>query len=243
MTQEFKVKAGEFEGPIELLLALIERRKLHISEVSLAQVADSYIEHVRTLERFPMADTANFIVVASTLLLIKSMSLLPGLEITEEERESIEDLEERLRIYKEIKHRAGLLARLFGQSPMFARVPGEPEIVFSPSTDITLASLGEALKRVLADIPKPEQMKEAVIRKVRSIEEAILDLSERVKKNLKMSFRDFAGMGKKEKVEVVVNFLAMLELVRQGMLDAVQHTHFQDIELSSRDYSGVPRYD
>lgn len=243
MGEDFKVKAGEFEGPIELLLGLIEKRKLHISEVSLAQVADSYIEHVRTLEKFPMADTANFIVVASTLLLIKSMSLLPGLEITEEERESIEDLEERLRLYKDIKHKASLLSSMFGKRVLFDRLPGEPEVVFAPSKDFSLASIADAIKRVLAEIPKPEQMKEAVIRKVRSIEEAIVDLSERVKRSLKMSFKDFAGMGKKEKVEVVVNFLAMLELVRQGMLDAVQHVHFHDIELSSRDHLGVPRYD
>ena len=243
MSTEFKVKAGEFEGPIELLLSLIEKRKLHISEVSLATVADSYIEHVRGLEKFPMADTANFIVIASTLLLIKSMSLLPGLAITEEERESIEDLEERLRIYKDIKSKASLLSKALGESPLYARIPGEREVVFSPSTDITLTSLGEAIKRVLAEIPKVEEIKQATIRKVKSIEEAIVDLSERIKRSLKMSFSDFSGMGKRERVEVVVNFLAMLELVRQGMLDAVQHNQFHDIELTSRDHMGVPRYD
>ncbi len=243
MGEEFKVKAGEFEGPIELLLGLIEKRKLHISEVSLAAVADSYIAHVKNLGKFPMAESANFVVIASTLLLIKSLSLLPGLEITPEERESIEDLEERLRLYKDIKHKATLIAPMFGTRMLFEREVAERPVVFAPARDLSLASISEAMKGWLAEIPKPEKMKEAVIGKVRSIEEAIVDLSERVKRSLSMSFKDFAGMGKREKVDVVVNFLAMLELVRQGMLDVVQHAHFQDIEMSSREYGGVPRYD
>ncbi|MEK7117749.1 MAG: segregation/condensation protein A, partial [Patescibacteria group bacterium] len=86
MDTDFKVKTGDFEGPLELLLELIEKRKLHINDVSLSQVADDFIAHIKSLEEFPMNDSADFILIASTLLLIKSKSLLPTLELTEDEK-------------------------------------------------------------------------------------------------------------------------------------------------------------
>ena len=98
--KDFKVRVGEFEGPLELLLDLIEKRKLHISDVSLSQVADEFIEYTKSIEDFPIADSADFILVASTLLLIKSKSLLPNLELTVEEEENIGELEKRLALYK-----------------------------------------------------------------------------------------------------------------------------------------------
>src|SRR3989344_4019754 len=96
MPEDFKVKVGQFEGPLELILDLIEKRKLHISDLSLSQIADEFIEHTKSYEDFPISDSADFILIASTLLLIKSKSLLPNLSLTEEEQESIEDLENRL---------------------------------------------------------------------------------------------------------------------------------------------------
>ncbi len=76
MDSDFKVKVGQFEGPLDLLLELIEKRKLHISDVPLSEVADEFIEYIKSFEEFPIADSADFILVASTLLLIKSKSLL-----------------------------------------------------------------------------------------------------------------------------------------------------------------------
>ena len=100
MHDDFKVKIGEIEGPLELILDLIEKRKLHISDVSLSQVADEFIEYIKSFEEFPIQDSADFILVASTLLLIKSKSLLPNLSLTPEEQDNIEDLENRLATYK-----------------------------------------------------------------------------------------------------------------------------------------------
>src|SRR3989344_4073772 len=100
---EFKVKVGMFEGPLDLLLSLIEERKLHINDVSLAAVTDEYINYVKSLSELPVAQTANFILVASTLLLIKSQSLLPVLDLTPEEQGSIDDLERRLKLHKIFK--------------------------------------------------------------------------------------------------------------------------------------------
>ena len=73
----FIVKQQHFEGPLDLLLSLIEKRKLFINDIALAKVTDDFISHIQSLNQFPMADSANFILIASTLLLIKSKSLLP----------------------------------------------------------------------------------------------------------------------------------------------------------------------
>ena len=89
----FTVKQQQFEGPLELLLDLIEKRKLFVSDIALAQVTDDYIAHIKSSTEFPIADSAQFILVASTLLLIKSKSLLPSLDLTTEEQADIKDLE------------------------------------------------------------------------------------------------------------------------------------------------------
>ena len=100
---EYLVNTHIFEGPLDTLLSLIEKRKLFISDISLAQVADDYISYVKGLENFPIADSAHFILIASTLVLIKSKSLLPTLTLSEEEEHSIDDLQARLREYQKYK--------------------------------------------------------------------------------------------------------------------------------------------
>src|SRR3989344_5879114 len=116
---DFKVRVGQFEGPLELLLELIEKKKLHISDVSISQVADEFIEYIKSFETFPTADSADFILIASTLLLIKSKSLLPNLSLTEEEQGSIEDLENRLVIYKKYKELSANLEKIFCKTRPF----------------------------------------------------------------------------------------------------------------------------
>ena len=91
----FAIKHEKFEGPLELLLDLIEKRKLFINDIALAKVADDYVEYVKTVGDFPLSESAQFILIASTLLLIKSKSLLPNLELSEDEKGNIADLERR----------------------------------------------------------------------------------------------------------------------------------------------------
>ncbi len=146
METDFKVKVGEFEGPLTLLLDLIERRKLHISNVSLSAVADEFIEYTRSFENFPIGDSADFILIASTLLLIKSKSLLPNLELSEEEKVSIEDLENRLAQYKKHKELAAKLGEMFGNFLYFAKESKQKNVVFSPTYEISLESLKRAME-------------------------------------------------------------------------------------------------
>ena len=114
MENNFKAKAGEWEGPLEVLLDLIEKKKFHISTISLAEITDDYVEYLNSHQNFPPATVAQFVLIASTLMLIKSVSLLPNLKLTEEETTNIEDLEQRLKIYAEMRERARARARARG---------------------------------------------------------------------------------------------------------------------------------
>lgn len=242
MSENFKVKVGEFEGPLELLLDLIEKRKLHISSVSLSQVADEFIEHTKSFESFPIADSADFILVASTLLLIKSKSLLPTLDLTEEEKISIEDLERRLATYKDYKDLSVGLSKIFGNFLYFAQEKKRMNVVFAPTEELSLDNLKNALNEALQNVPqRAANLPKIVVQKIVSLEETITKLTERVEKSLRTSFRDFSGMGKVEKVNVIVSFLAMLELVKQGLVRVNQENHFDDINIES-DNIKVPHY-
>src|SRR5665213_2458332 len=117
-TPAFTLETEQFVGPLESLLNMIEDRKLSVSEISLAEVCDAYLAYVEKLPEMPLGETAQFILVASTLLLIKSRTLLPSLELSTEERESVEELERRLARYALIRNAAKVLRRSWGKDPL-----------------------------------------------------------------------------------------------------------------------------
>lgn len=241
-TLAYNVKTDVFEGPLDVLLSMIEKRKLSISDISLAKVADDYVAYVRAQTDFPLADSASFILVASTLVLIKSKSLLPTLSLSEEEEHTIEDLETRLSLHQLYKQKAEELKKLFGAHILFSAMPKkQTTVVFAPDRKTNLTSLQEVILNMIAQMPKPVAVAHATMRKVISLEEAIVSLTERIGRHLKLNFREFAGVGKQEKVSVVVHFLAMLELVKQGVIEVKQDRAFHDIEMHTS-ILGVPRY-
>ncbi len=237
----FTIKQTHFEGPLDLLLDLIEKRKLFVNDVSLAQVADDYIAYIKNLSEFPVSDSAHFVLVASTLLLIKSKSLLPTLNLTSEEQASIDDLELRLRIYERMRMLSQKIKPMFGKDMLFSREERKLDPVFSPDADMTLANILAAAGHVLSNLPKKEFLPKVVIDKVVSLEDMIIDLTKRVGESLRMSFSEFSGKGKAERVHVIVSFLAMLELVKQGVIDVNQENHFDDIHMETESV-GTPRY-
>ncbi|MFZ2523261.1 MAG: segregation/condensation protein A [Minisyncoccia bacterium] len=249
MDSQFNVKTHVFEGPLELLLSLIEKRKLFINDISLAKVADDYISFIKEFEsESKMADLAHFILVASTLVLIKSKSLLPTLDLSLEEQESIDDLEDRLKQYQKYKALSKHLSDRFGINTEYFRVPAkEIRIVFAPDKNTTINRLHEVIKSVILSIPKKEFVPKAVVQKVVSLEEMMENLSERITRSMKMSFKEFSSTQSRSKdisevkVHVIVSFLAMLELVKQGIINVRQDKHFHDIEIETQSV-GVPKY-
>ena len=236
----YRVKTEAFEGPLDLLLTLIEKRKLFINDISLAKVADDYVAHIQSMGNFPIADSANFILIASTLLLIKSKSLLPQLNLTEEEQGSITDLEHRLKIYQRMRELSLHVKNLFGKEIIFSPQPRKAVPVFSPDKTMTITNLVAAVQDVLKNLPRKEKVPKAVIKKVISLEETIVSLTKRIQSSFKMSFRDFAK-NQTEKVNIIVSFLAMLELVKDGVIRVNQEKHFDDIQMESGTV-GVPHY-
>ena len=237
----FTVKTSTYEGPFELILDLIEKRKVSVNEISLAQITDDYIQFVRGQGQFPMEEAAQFIGVAATLLLIKSRSLIPELELSQEEEEDVDDLKRRLQIYEAVRNARGELARIFGDAVMFSAGERAPEPIFAPGRDLTTPNLVAALTDALKSLEKAEEkLPEARVRPLVTIEEMMDTLLVRVQRAMTMSFKEFAS-GAKEKVEVVVSFLALLELVKQGAVDALQHESFGDIRIQNTS-TAVPRY-
>lgn len=239
--QSYKIKHEQFEGPLDLLLGLIEKRKLMVNEFSLAKITDDYIAHIRDLEKFPLGDSAHFILIASTLVLIKSRSLLPALKLTEEEESSVHNLEDRLKLYQRIKELSLHVKDLFGKEFLFQPNARRQEPLFSPDDSMTVANFHAAVASLIHSLPKKEKLSQVVVRKVVSLEETIGKLTQRITSSLKMSFREFAGIGKQEKVGVIVSFLAMLELVKQGVIQVRQEKDFSDILMETNDV-GVPNY-
>ncbi len=242
MKSSYSIKTHIFEGPLDTLLSLIEKRKLFINDVSLAQVADDYIAYIKGLGDFPVAESAHFILIASTLVLIKSKSLLPTLNLSEEEEQSMEDLENRLKEYQKYKALSRHLRERFGVSVEYLRLPSKEKIiVFTPDESVSINRIQETIKRIVLQIPKIEIIPKAIVKKIISLEETIDNLTKRITESMKMSFKDFAGIGKAEKLDVIVSFLAVLELVKQGIIMVRQDKDFHDIEMENQ-VVGTPRY-
>ena len=244
MEGSYTVKTTVFEGPLDLLLDLVTKRKLFVNDVSLAQVTDDFIQYIEKHEEFPIGESAEFIVIASTLMLIKSRSLLPMIKLTDEEEESIHDLEDRLMVYAKVKELASGLRNIFGKKIIFEKTPAKnPLIVFSPDSKTDTQNLFLALERVLESLPKKEVLPKVMVKKVISLEEMIEKLAERISKASKINFKEFHGTKGKltyeKKVSIIIGFLAMLELVKRGAIRVNQEG--QDIHIESEKI-GTPQY-
>jgi segregation and condensation protein A len=213
---------------------LIEKRKLFINDVSLSAVTEDYLSYMNKLGGLPPAEVSSFVLIASTLLLIKSKSLLPNLDLTMEEEGDIKNLEERLRLYEIFTKLGGNIKNNFGKKIIFAPLERKNNVlVFLPDEQITKDSMMTFARDVLGAMPKKIFMPEVEVKTVVSIEEMIDRLTKRIQTTMKMSFKDFNGKTatREEKVVVIVGFLAMLEMVRQGIIDAVQEVDGGDITI------------
>lgn len=237
---KFKVTIENFEGPIDALLQLIEKHKLPISDISLAEITDEFINFVHSLEQESLSNMTHFIFIASTLTLIKSKSLLPNLDLTNEEEGEIEDLKKRISIFKIFQDLAlDLEPSLSKNRNFYYPKPQKMKISFKPHEKITQENLKGLLISVLSEVPiKENSKKEASIRIAVHIDEMMNSLEKRIKKLIKTDFNSFIQKelgDKKEqktiKIYNVIGFLAMLELVKNGILDVLQKKNFETISL------------
>lgn len=238
-TEQFRIKQESYEGPIEVLLELIEKRKFFVNDISLATVTDDFISYIQNKGMHPEHVSA-FLSVAATLLLIKARSLLPNIDLTKEESESISDLERRLALYQIVSEASKWLMSKYGKKIAFEGVPRNSAVVFAPdpalSVDMLAGLVDGALMRVPPPLPKKPEVR---VFKTISIAEVLDTLHERIQKALSVNFSDIIvhateGGEREKKVYVIVSFLGMLELVRRGFVNAEQEDGFSSIKLSAQ---------
>jgi len=237
----YSIKTDVFEGPLELLIELCEKRKLLINDISLAAVTDDYIAKVSEMQERSLPHTTQFIQLAATLLLIKSKSLLPVLELTSEEEESIDDLEVKLRQYQVYRDAGQYLASIFGVTPMYGAQYVPPSApVFHPDEWCSAGRLTEVMYDVLQNLPKKDIKPKVQVKPTISLEDMMESLKRRIEQHVKARFSDIRKEADEHKT-VIVGFLAILELVKQGNVLVRQMGQFEDIEIELGEGS-TPRY-
>lgn len=228
-----KITLEKFEGPLDLLLSMIEEKELDITEVSLAQVADQYIEYIEHQAAIDPEEVANFLVVAARLLWIKSKVLLPYL-LRDEEEEEIKDFENQLKIYRDfLEASRHIETRLAKGEFMYARATLKlqtDEAVFSPPGNVTAALLHGVFNDIVRRLRPREILAEDTITRAISIEERMSTIKQALKKLNSLTFSSLLEKNA-NRGDVVVNFIAMLELVKQKRVDVRQEVLFGEMYL------------
>lgn len=231
----YQVRSDKFSGPLEKLLEMIEERQLEVTLVSLAQITGDFLEYLKTLDEQSKHPSvlADFVVIASRLLLIKSKAILPSLELTEEEETDIKDLEQRLRIYKEFKIASELMKKswenrrsIYGRE-LFSNLP----VVFYPSSNLSISSMQEKLNELLHELAALIPDKQTVKKVVMTLEQKVKELLNRLKEQAEHSFNSLSQ--NKPKLEIIMLFLAILHLLRERLIHADQAGQFSDITVSN----------
>lgn len=224
----YKIKLDQFEGPLDLLLQLIEQQEMDITQVALASVTGQYLEYISRSPDLPTEELADFLVVAAKLLLIKSRILLPEL-VSEEEGEY--DLESQLKIYREYYEASKILHKMilrrrfaFPREKTLVNV----ERVFSPPRSLTTEKMKELFLAVLREIEPLVSLPQQVIEKTISIQQMIQNIKGLILAGENISFKKILGSAR-NKTEIIVTFLALLELVKQRHVAVVQENVFEEI--------------
>jgi len=230
--QPYRVKLEVFEGPLDLLLHLIEKQDLDITKVSLAVVTDQYLEYISHLERISAETLADFLVVAAKLLLIKSRALLPVPPIAEgEEEEDIGDeLARQLQEYKKFKEVAQQLREREERGfHAYLRVASFPHVERKLDlTGVSLADLIAAVQEALSLQPPPGPVGEVVAPLVFSISDEIQYIESLLAEKGSFSF-DRLLRRAASRPKIIVTFLALLELIKACRVQVQQEQLFGEI--------------
>jgi len=230
------VKTPVFEGPLELLLGLVEREELDIFKVSLASVTDAYLAEVASREIADPQEMAEFLWMAARLLLIKSIRLLPGEPPTDEETDLLgweEEVRQRLEEYRVYKAMAGELMERAQQETFAFPPPARPVEAGGQEEPLEVGLLVVAFNSVLARIP-PRPL--VVTGRTWTLEEKLELISERVRKG-PIELVELI-LESEDRLEAVVTFVAVLELLRRSVIRVRQKERFGPIHVELRQDAG-----
>ncbi len=238
---KYEVEVGSFSGPLDALLELVERNKLDITEISLASVTEDFVRYIAELTRGAEQSSvsvvhviADFLSVATRLLLLKSRTLLPGEEINDAEVEDPALLADQLRAYQAVKpaivafRKAYLKRQSLVARPYLKNMRGTTQ-VFAPPQGLTIATLHEAAGKVLQLASLVAKEVSEVRSRVISLQKAISDLVHRIATTGKTMFSELVAQ--KSSADRIVLFLAALHLAREQRVTLVQEEPFSDIVL------------
>lgn len=227
-----EVQLHNFTGPLDLLLQLIETQELPITEVSLSQVAEQFLAYLEEVEERLPEELADFLVVATKLLLIKSQALLPYLQLDQEE-EDPNELAAQLRMYKKYVQATEVIQKRLEQRQFLYPKPTTkmiPETVFAPPAGIGTPELRQLFIDVLARLEPVVKIPKTAIQKVVSLREKLGQIQQLLTKQVTMNFHELLADAK-DPEEVVVTFLAILELVKQHSVAVKQEGSFANIKI------------
>ncbi|MGH3743678.1 MAG: segregation and condensation protein A [Mycobacteriales bacterium] len=237
---DFQVHLDVYAGPFDVLLGLISKHKLDVTEVALAHVTDEFVAFVRSAGRFDLDRATGFLVVAATLLDLKAARLLPGLDVEDEDDlallEARDLLFARLLQYRAYKQAAAWLADAFAiEARWTPRAAGLPDDLAAllPEVELGLGPDALAVLAAAASLPRAEQVVDVEhIHAPRvSVPEHAATISERLLTLGRMSFRGLC-QDCSEPIEVVGRFLALLELFREGRVRFEQISPLGDLQIS-----------
>ncbi len=242
---EYKVKFEVFEGPLDLLLYLIKKEEVDIYEVNLTQLATQFIEYIETMRMLDLEIAGEFLVMASTLMYIKSRELLPveqqaQVDAEDDGQDPRWELIRQLVEYKKFKDAAAQFQRLEArQEDIFPRLPGKLEFdAPTPRPEVSIFDLVNAVNAVLKRFNQREDLRDIFDDKW-TVSEKIEHLLRLASERSPLKFSDlFEGVTSRS--EVVVTFLALLELIRLKQLTVLQREPFGDIEICRSPPSAQP---
>ena len=228
---EIKLQMGDFEGPLDLLLYLIRREEANIFDIPIARITDEYLRYIKVIKKLDVALAAEFLVMAATLIEIKSKMLLPPdptLEGEEEPEDPRQELVDRLLEHQKFKNAAEMLwSRATVEQAVFTRGPIESDDN-NLEVSATIFDLFEKFQKIL-DRHK-EEIKLEIEREEMTLAEMIKELKSRLKAEKSLDLLDlFKQM--KTKHELVLAFISVLEIVRTESVKLVQKKTFGDIIL------------
>mgnify|MGYP001557890840 CR=1 FL=1 len=226
---DYKIALEKFQGPLDLLLQLIESREMDISQVALAEVTDGYLAYLDNHQDISATELADFLVVATKLLVIKSKTLIP--QLADDEDDSAQQLEAQLKMYKDYLDASKNIEKIISANNfLFSRdkIVFNFETTFSPPQSIKTSDLSVIYREILSRIDYVVNLPQKVMKQTITLKEKVTSIRNMILKLKKLNFSDVL-LDAKSKIEVVISFMALLELIKSGEIAVNQGGIFDDI--------------
>lgn len=235
-TNKYNITINNFEGPLDLLCYLIDKKKTNIFDISLSELTDVYLAYLDEMEKMNLEIASEFLIMASNLLYIKSKKLLPEIEEEEEDEESEEDIMKRIIEYKKYKRASEILRKMHEEN--FGRLIKSTETIEKKHKEIkfefTVQDLNESYCNILNRNKlkinkKAEEIKDITVVEKVTVKSKVREMISVLFKKTSFVFNKMFDSNEKSKIEVVTAFLGMLELARLKKVNVEQENLFGDI--------------